>query len=458
MDATARTDDHVAARADAIVAERLRAAAAIEPLPGEATGNGAVELAANLAAGSPHAARFTEEIRAAVRGTALALEAARPHPGDLWAAAAAAHPDPSVWFEQAVLLGHPTHPLARSRGALTDDEIRAYAPEHGARFALGRYRLPHTVFAPGMRGDADRAGLVPVHPWQARRRGLGEPETAWPDAAPLMSLRTVSIGACHVKTAVDLQLTSAVRRVSPAAAANGPDVVAHLGGIAREHGITLVPETAYLPAGADGEPDAGLAAILRPTPAALGHPRTVPLAALAEPCPVTGRPIAAAIAGERLDPWWVALVDLALAPVRLFEHTGAALEAHGQNTLIAFDGDTPAGLVYRDYGGIRVPRTGWPPLQGDLQTDDADERLRKFTAALFPTTLTAIVAALAAWTGTDPGRWWRPVDRALAGIGGPAAAELRAKPWTRKATTAMRLADNPTDDIWVQVDNPLADA
>jgi hypothetical protein len=109
-----------ARRADAIVADRLRAAAAREPLPGTAAGTSATALAASLAAGSPHARRFTAEIAAAVHGTALALDAARPHPTDLWAAAEAFHADPSVWFEQAVLLGHPTHPLARSRGALTD--------------------------------------------------------------------------------------------------------------------------------------------------------------------------------------------------------------------------------------------------------------------------------------------------------------------------------------------------
>jgi hypothetical protein len=37
------------------------------------------------------------------------------------------------------------------------------------------------------------------------------------------------------------------------------------------------------------------------------------------------------------------------------------------------------------------------------------------------------------------------------------AAVLKA-PWPIKATTAMRLADNPTADIWVQIDNPLAAA
>jgi siderophore synthetase component len=394
-----------------------------------------------------------------VRGTALALAAARPHPTDLWAAASAFHADPSVWFEQAVLLGHPTHPLARSRGELTDDEIRAYAPEHRPRFALSRFRLPHTMFVAGMRMDLGRgAGLVPVHPWQARRRGLGEPDAVWADAAPLMSLRTISIGECHVKTAVDLQLTSAVRHVSPAAAANGQDLVALLGEVAGDHGITLLAESAYLPALEDGEPDSGLAAILRPTPAAVGHQRAVPLAALAEPDPATGRPIAAALAGDDLDAWWEALVHVALAPVRLFEATGVALEAHGQNALASFTGDRPTSLVYRDFGGVRVPKTGWPVLEGDLQTDDAEERLRKLTAALFPTTLTSLVDALAAWTGTDPGRWWRTVDHGLAEIGGDAAGQLRKRPWTIKATTAMRLAAKPTEDIWVPVDNPLAAA
>lgn len=448
----------IARRADAIVAERLRAAAAIEPLPGLATGTTAVELAASLSAGSPHAARFAAEIAAAVRGTALALTAARPHPADLWAAAGAFHTDPSVWFEQAVLLGHPTHPLARSRGALTDAEIRAFAPEHRARIALSRYRIPHTMFMAGMRMEVGLADLVPVHPWQAARRGLGEPDAAWEDAAPLMSLRTVSIGECHVKTAVDLQLTSAVRHVSAAAAANGQDIVAHLGAVAGDHGITLLPESAYLPAAADGGPDAGLGAILRPTPAAVGHPRAIPLAALAEPDPATGRPIAAALAGDDLDAWWEALVQVALAPVRLFENTGVALEAHGQNALASFTGDRPSALVYRDFGGVRVPKAGWPALEGDLQTDDGDERLRKLTAALFPTTLTALVGALAAWTGSDPGRWWRTVDRALAEIGGKAAHTMRTERWTVKATTAMRLADKPTEDIWVGIDNAVAAA
>ncbi|MEU5871295.1 IucA/IucC family protein [Glycomyces sp. NPDC047369] len=458
MDATAR--------ADAIVADRLRAAANREPLPGPAHGATAVEIAASVSAGSPHADRFVNEVAAAVRGTALALEAARPHPTDLWAAAAAEHPDPSVWFEQAVLLGHPVHPLARSRGELTDEEIRAYAPEHRARIMLGEY-TPAMVRWNG--GGPERWNYpeletprLPVHPWQARRRGLGTPASGWSNAAPLMSLRTISTGNEHIKTSVDLQLTSAVRHISVAAMGNGPMLAHHLRSTAARCGITLVPEGAISAVTSHDERDPGLAAIIRPAPHTIGHPRAVPLAALAECCPSDGRPIAVAFTGNDPEAWWEAFVAVALAPLRLFADTGVALEAHGQNSLASFTGDRPTSLVYRDFGGVRVPAAGYPwrNFEGDLPESDPEARLTKLLAALFPTTLTAIVEVFAAWSDTDPGKWWSTVAKEVRGMGLEpwiADAVLR-DPWPLKATTAMRLADNATDDIWVRVDNPLAAA
>ncbi|MDN3243516.1 IucA/IucC family protein [Glycomyces tritici] len=464
--ATVGIGPDLARRADAIVAERLRAAAAVESLPGPATGATAVEIAASLSAGSPHAERFTAEIAAAVRGTALALEAARPHPTDLWAAAGAAHPDPSVWFEQAVLLGHPTHPLARSRGELTDDEIRSYAPEHRARFALGEYAFD-TVRRNGADlrrhrpAEGSEAPGVPVHPWQARRCGLDAPVRVHAGAAPLMSLRTVSLGDTHLKTAVDLQLTSAVRHVSPASMHNGPRIAQLLAPEARRCGITLVPEAAVSAVTADGERDRRLAAIVRPAPHTLGHPRAVPIAALAEPCPSDGRPIAVALTGNDPEAWWAEFARVALAPLRLFAATGVALEAHGQNTLASFTGDRPVSLVYRDFGGVRVPaQDRWAEVRGDLVQADPEARLTKLLAALFPTTLTAIVAALAAWSDTDPGKWWSTVAGAIRDLDlDPwiADAVLR-RPWPIKATTAMRLAAKPTQDIWARVENPVAAA
>ena len=436
--------------ADQIVADRLRLASEREHLPAVPADATAAEAAARISAGSVHAERFTAEIAAAVAGTALALAAARPHPPDLWAAAEAAHPDPSVWFEQAVLLGHPAHPLARSRDALTADQIRAFAPEHRPRIDLHAYAPARLRTGP----DWHAPGL-PVHPWQADRHGLTAPVHTWRTAAPLMSLRTVSTGDRHLKCAVDLQLTSAVRHVSPTAATAGPLLVRRLAAPARDCGITLLPETAAQAMDRTGTPMPHLSAIIRPAPHTIGHRRTVPLAALAEPCPDTHRPIAAAIAGPRLDSWWTELADVLTGPLRLFEATGAALEAHGQNLLVSFDGDRPTSLVYRDFGGVRLPPGLARGLGGDLPCPDRDERARKLLAALFPTTLTALVEAVADWTGTDPGRWWRPLAAAIADSGDIGRAAT-TRPWPVKATTAMRLSDRPTEDIWVHTDNPMA--
>nr|BFF25794.1 hypothetical protein GCM10025732_37590 [Glycomyces mayteni] len=452
MDATAR--------ADRIVADRLRAAAGREPLPGPATGSSAAQIAASVSAGSAHADRFAAEVAAAVRGTALALGAARAHPTDLWAAAAAEHPDPSVWFEQAVLLGHPVHPLARSRGELTDDEIRAYAPEHRARIDLGLYARDDLSEPPQWLSLCGPRGQLPVHPWQAARHGLTGPARVFTDAAPLMSLRTIATGELQIKTAVDLQLTSAVRHVSPAAVHNGPLLSRRLTAPAAAHGIAILPERAAATVGPDGEPRPWLAAVVRPAPHVIGHPRAVPLAALAETCPSDGRPIAVAFTGDDPKAWWEAFVAVALAPLRLFADTGVALEAHGQNTLASFTGDRPAALVYRDFGGVRVPPADWPGVVGDLPEPDPQARLVKLLAAMFPTTLTSIVEAFADWSGTDPGQWWSAVAAQVQGLGLEAwiADAVLRDPWPLKATTAMRLADNPTDDIWARVDNPLAAA
>ncbi|MCH7230302.1 hypothetical protein L0U85_05445 [Glycomyces sp. L485] len=351
--------------------------------------------------------------------------------------------------------------MARTRDRLTAAQTLAYAPEHRPRIDLPLYPIAPLTTRRDWPARTGTGPLLPVHPWQADRNGLGQAAQTWTDAAPLMSLRTVSVGDLHIKCAVDLQLTSAVRHVSAAAAHNGPILSRRLTDPARRCGITVLGETSAITRDAADRPQPHLAAIIRPAPHTLGLDRCVPLAALAEPCPATGRPIAAALAGPDLDAWWTDLVGVALAPLRLFAATGVALEAHGQNTLIAFDGDRPARCVYRDLGGVRVPAADWPHLEGDLACDEEDERIRKLLAALFPTTLTALVDALAAWTGTDPGRWWKTVaDAAPEAAAGSKAltAALSGPTWPIKATTAMRLADDPIADLWVSVDNRLATA
>ena len=90
------------------------------------------------------------------------------------------------------------------------------------------------------------------HPWL---RPTPADRTA---ARPLMSLRTLAPldgGRPHLKTAVDVQMTSAVRTVSPAAVHNGPAVTALLRRLTA--GLPASPSCAEPAAGAvlvDGEP------------------------------------------------------------------------------------------------------------------------------------------------------------------------------------------------------------
>jgi siderophore synthetase component len=115
--------------------------------------------------------------------------------------------------------------------------------------------------------------------------------------------------------------------------------------------------------------------------------------------------------------WWTLLSDRLFAPLVTVLERGVALEAHGQNTLIVLKDYRPHRILYRDFGGVRVSRSRLKQdigLIGDLPSDDPHELRTKLAAAAL----------------NDP----LPV----------------------KATTAMRLATDPLDDLWAYLDNPLA--
>ncbi|MDT5037518.1 MAG: staphyloferrin synthase, partial [Micromonosporaceae bacterium] len=130
----------------------------------------------------------------------------------------------------------------------------------------------------------------------------------------------------------------------------------------------------------------------------------------------------------------------------------------------------PVRLLYRDLGGVRVsPRRlaagglEVPPLRGDLVCDDPEVLRAKLVAAMLSTVVGELVAVLVRTYDLDPAPLWRIADRALAGSyrALPTAARgdelaLRTRAWPVKATTAMRLADDPLADLWTFRDNPLA--
>jgi len=152
-------------------------------------------------------------------------------------------------------------------------------------------------------------------------------------------------------------------------------------------------------------------------------------------------------------------VNSSSAAVFVDQHRGAALEAHGQNTLVLLDDGRPVRLYYRDVGGVRLSpaRLGdaAPPLHGDLATDDPEALRTKLFAAL-AVVLGELAATLSAEYGTDPAVVWAPAAQVARETATADAAALFDPALPVKATTAMRLADDPLTDIWTTVPNPMA--
>jgi len=432
----------------------------------------------------PRAERLAVELEDSVANLALA-RAAQPPP-DGQGPFLARRPDLAT-LEQSIVDGHPLHPLCRTRLGMSPDEVRRYAPEHRPVVDLHVYAVPED------RWLTTGTGLPPrlvVHPWQREhvlhRYPWLRPTGEVVPAAPLMSLRTLApLGEPrrHLKTAVDVQMTSAVRIVSPAAVHNGPIVSTLVAELAAPLGLTVLREVAAGAVLVDGQPCRSLAMVQREAPAPGADEVVMPLAALAAPSAASGRPLVteAVDAGYPGDPLGFAgdLARLLLPPLLRLLHLGVALEAHGQNTLVGLRDGRPVRVYYRDFGGVRLSPArlataaiATPKLHGDLATDDPRELRTKLFAAVVATVLAELAATLEREYGTDPDAVWRLVadaagdaygagfsQRSTAAGGGPAPGDADAlfgPELPVKAMTAMRLSDQPLTDVWTPLPNPLA--
>ncbi|GIM94955.1 IucA/IucC family protein [Paractinoplanes toevensis] len=368
----------------------------------------------------------------------------------------AGDPDGLARAEQSITDGHPLHPCARTRGGMSVADVLAYAPEHSPVIRLRRLRVP----ADRWYGTAEPVLLA--HPWQADRIRDRYPwltddgETA--PVRPLMSLRTVVPvgGGPHAKTAVDVQMTSAVRTVSPAAVHNGPVLSKLLRHVTSGLPIDVLAETAAGAVLVDGVPQRHLAYLTREAPRLAEGETVVPIALYgASPLLMSTVP----------DPYaFLTLIgSLLFAPLLSVLERGVALEAHGQNTLVVLRDHRPTRILYRDLGGVRVSARrltaaglDTPPLHGDLPSDDPQVLRTKLSAAALGTVAAELIAALTRHHGADPARLWGIVATAIRETGTADAPHLLRDPLPVKATTAMRLAADPLDDIWALLDNPMA--
>nr|WP_202892348.1 IucA/IucC family protein [Kribbella shirazensis] len=295
-------------------------------------------------------------------------------------------------LEQALLFGHLNHPAPKSRDGLSGDELAAYSPELGGRFAVHWFEADAELVssdqvagAPSLQGlDAVQlmgalAGitpssgrvLIPAHPWQAasvqqrprvaeliaagRMKALGPHGAQW---YPTSSLRTVFHPDLPVmlKLSLGLRITNSRRESTPTELRRGLEInrlldAAYNAGTATAHPrFTIVRDPAWVALDEGGPTLTGLDVAVREVPADVNSYAC--LAGLVAPRP-GGVSRLSEFAAEDPAGWTAAYIDNVLVPMlHLYAETGIGLEAHQQNTLVRLDGaGRIKGGAYRDNQG-----------------------------------------------------------------------------------------------------------
>ncbi|MGW1976784.1 IucA/IucC family protein [Streptomyces sp. NPDC001889] len=324
--------------------------------------------------------------------------------------------DPARWTGPAAALAfdtlaaridHPVYPTAHSRPGLTEDDLRAHAPEFHPRFPLRLLLLPRDAvtargwdpaLVPSLPApDEDRIAL-PVHPLTAgdalrealRATGLDRAAelvpAPGPDAVPTLSMRTVALTAdpaVHLKLPLATSTLGRLNRrtVKPGTLADGAAGQRLLERvIAREprfrDTVLHADETRYAHAGHDL-----LAVLLRRLPAGLDGAAVVPLAALLAPAP-DGRPVVSHLADRFHGGDPAVLFDALLTLLLDWQTTlfgyGIALESHQQNISLLLDrpgGRTRLRLLLKDNDGPRVNTTRLGDTLGPRAVSFDDRRI-----------------------------------------------------------------------------------
>ncbi|MFH0515564.1 IucA/IucC family protein [Streptomyces sp. M41] len=368
--------------------------------------------------------------------------------------------DPYLRSEQSLLTGHPYHPAPKARGGGPVAGWLPYAPEAHARFPLTLLGVREdTVVEEGDTSALDAVGdappgyrLLPAHPWQldlvdlapafadGRLIRLG---TTGCDAWPTAAIRTLHLPEhdLFLKFSLDVRITNDIRRLwrhdllklrrtdAAATAAFATGHAAWLSDRGYRTAHFAFEELAVLVRD-------GLRGHLLPGATAL-------LAAgLAEG--FTGSPLDGAD-----DPaaWWEAYLAQVVPPVlTAFAEHGVVLEAHLQNTLVAFDTDgMPVQALFRDAEGVK--------LLPDVERAAGWERL---VYCLVVNHLAEIAAALAErHPALDP---WPAVRRELARHDLPEIAGLLAAPALPGKTNLLLRWTNAdgADARYLPLPNPLA--
>lgn len=451
---------------------------------------------------------------------------------------------PLVFGEQWVIEGHTLHPCSKTKLGITINEVIKYSPEwEGSaklipvaiqrdhtfmqtmgektmtQILLSEYPCLATEFKKRLPTAGKDYELIPVHPWQLEhtikpylKKEISQAiiiplESIHISASALLSFRSLApIGSRtlhHIKTAVNVQMTSAKRTVSPTSVKNGPTISTILKKIVADepvirHSSKFLAESAgghYVPEKAlDNEfLMKNLSALIRENPEKdlTEGEIALPAAFLISQSPFTGKLILLELVEHYSEIEQIALPEAAEQYMRAYAELllpglltmitkyGISLEAHLQNTVPVFHDGMPVRFLFRDNGGIRIKEDRFALFEWggiidndtNLLTNDEQDLFNMFSHALLHNHLGEMIFFLAKEMQIKEEILWQPVkdvvDATISVLKEKEscrqAAELLEKNLSAplaplKALVKMRLADQFTENVYTMAPNPLKDA
>ncbi len=453
---------------------------------------------------------------------------------------------PLRFFEQWVIQGHTIHPCSRTRLGLSPEDITKYAPEwegqpnvipvavHKAycrlthiessvtQILMEEYPKVEQAFQNTLTKkqlNKEEYELIPVHPWQLENtihRHYQEEiqnDVIIPldhvsiETAALVSFRSLAPLKSklnhHIKTAMNVQMTSAVRTVSAASTYNGPKISSVLQKIQTEdpfiaNTLSFMREDAGIHFEPKKDIDAGekyflqknMASILRENPEKTLSEGEValPAAALIAESPVSGQLMMEELIRQQAKRKDLSLTEAAvdymeqyasvLLPgvIGLMTKYGISMEVHMQNCVAVFRDGMPKRVIVRDNGGIRIMESRLNTYMAledlnnstNLMTSKREELLDIFFHAIIHNHLGEIIVPLARNLELDEYSLWAPVrnvvEEVFAALKRDASipkdnlrdeAYILSDKSSMKALVQMRLTDKFTENAYVDVANPL---
>lgn len=387
--------------------------------------------------------------------------------------------------------GHWLHPLARTRLGWkpTDYHHYDYETPHPVHLHLlhANPNLIHTAGKPitGLLTDNGPHITFPMHPWQLTHLKQTQPNLfthhltdtghtlpTWPTAS-VRTLQTNHPDAGFIKTSLAIRITTTDRGISPTTARLAPQLTHHLTNLTdhplRHWHFMNDIASCWMPGSRHAS------AIIRTSLTNITPPGLTPVPALALPVasPTSDGSVASEFVrwfaeekGQEVRvaglEWLAEYARLLLEPaMHLASHRGIGMEAHQQNTLIAFSGPVPRAVIVRDLGGIRLWREQLPfavefPDSAPIATTDRSQTLRKVAFTVIVNHLGALIAALRSDGVVSEAAAWAVVADIVADQDIPGADRdyYMGKTLPSKAMLSMRLRSDQADR-YCAVSNPL---